>query len=499
MTYKIMFQGTASSVGKSIITAAFCRLFKQDGYKVAPFKSQNMALNAFVTSNGSEIGRAQAVQAEAAMVEPMTEMNPILLKPTSDVGSQVILNGVLYKNMTASEYHSYKTELKDAVNKAYNKLDSSFDIVVIEGAGSPAEINLRENDIVNMGLAELIDTPVILIGDIDRGGVFASIYGTIMLMTEQEKERIKGFIINKFRGDVAILNPGIKMLEELVKKPCLGVIPYMKLNIDDEDSVTDRFTSSSNGDINIAVVQLPYISNFSDFTPFEIEEGANLQYITDSKQLEDADLIILPGSKNTIKDMMYVFNSGIDKAIYKKHREGTPIIGICGGYQMLGKLIEDPDHIESSIYRINGLCLLDIKTVIKENKYTRQVSGRLITDLNTFKMDKDLYVTGYEIHMGETEILDYGHAIFELDDGRLDGAIDNTGTVLGTYLHGIFENDEFRGCIINSLRDKKGLTEENSQLSYKEMKDKEYNKLAQLVRDNAEIHEIKRIMGLVNE
>ncbi|MGF7057481.1 cobyric acid synthase [Brassicibacter mesophilus] len=499
MAKKIMLQGTASSVGKSLLTAALCRIFKQDGYNVAPFKSQNMALNSFVTSEGKEIGRAQAVQAEAAMVEPMVEMNPILLKPTSDVGSQVILNGVVYKNMTAAEYHNNKSGLKDEIAKAYNKLDSFFDVVVIEGAGSPAEINLRENDLVNMGLAELIDSPVILVGDIDRGGVFASVYGTIMLMTEQERERIKGFMINKFRGDVEILKPGIKMLEELVKKPCLGVIPYMKLNIDDEDSVTDRFASKSTGDINIAVIRTPYISNFSDFTPLEIEEGVNVTYVTSREQLDNADLIIIPGSKNTIKDIEYVFNSGIDKSIYKKHREGVPIIGICGGYQMLGKQVEDPNHIESSIERINGLCLLDTKTIIKEKKQTKQVTGKLISELSSFNIKKDAFVTGYEIHMGKTEVFSDSHPVFELEDGRLDGAINRSGNVFGTYLHGIFENDDFRRSIIKTLKDKKGIVENSGLLSYKELKDNEYNKLAQVVRDNADIDKIKMIMGLINE
>lgn len=499
MANKIMLQGTASSVGKSLLTAALCRIFKQDGYNVAPFKSQNMALNSFVTSEGKEIGRAQAVQAEAAMVEPMVEMNPILLKPTSDVGCQVILNGVVYKNMTADVYHNNKAELRDEISKAFDKLDSSFDVVVIEGAGSPAEINLRENDLVNMGLAELIDSPVILVGDIDRGGVFASIYGTIMLMTEQERERIKGFIINKFRGDIELLKPGIKMLEELVNKPCLGVIPYMKLNIDDEDSVTDRFSSKFIGDINIAVIRTPYISNFSDFTPLEIEEGVNVIYVTNREQLDNADLIILPGSKNTIRDIEFVFNSGIDKAIYKKHREGVPIIGICGGYQMLGQQVEDPNHIESSIERINGLCLLDAKTVIKEKKQTKQVTGKLVTELNSFNVNKNTFVTGYEIHMGETELFSDSHHVFELEDGRLDGAINKSGNVFGTYLHGIFENDDLRRSIIKALKDKKGIAEDSEQLSYKELKDNEYNKLAQAVRDNADLDKIRMIMGLINE
>ncbi len=492
----IMFQGTGSSVGKSILTAAFCRIFKDEGYKTAPFKSQNMALNSFVTLDGKEMGRAQAVQAEAARIEPKVEMNPILLKPTSHVGSQIIVNGRVYKNMNAMDYYKKKTELKGIIVEAYDKLDLTFDIIVIEGAGSAAEINLKENDIVNMGLAEMVDSPVILVGDIDRGGVFASIYGTIMLLSEKERNRIKGFIVNKFRGDVKILEPGIKMLEDLVNKPCLGVVPYMDVQIDDEDSVTERFYNKKTGEIVIGVIKLPYISNFTDFAPLEIEEGVNVRYVSNKEQLEDVDLVIIPGSKNTIKDMGYIFNSGIDQAIYRKHREGIPIIGICGGYQMLGQEIVDPNKVESTLNRINGLSLLNIKTTMLGEKQTKQVNGKFITETDMFNGGYDDFISGYEIHMGETELLGNTSHIIELEDGRLDGAISKDEQVLGTYLHGIFENDGFRNNILKKLREKKGLDNKAPMINFREFKEREYDKLAKLVKENTDITTIKEIMGL---
>ncbi len=492
----IMFQGTGSSVGKSLITAGVCRVLKEEGYRVAPFKSQNMALNSFVTEDGKEMGRAQVVQAEAAKIKPTVEMNPILLKPTSDVGSQVILNGQVFKNMTAGEYHKEKINLKSLVKEAYDKLCNSFDTIVIEGAGSPAEINLRENDLVNMGLAELVDSPVILIGDIDRGGVFASIYGTIMLMEPEERDRIKGFVINKFRGDVDILMPGIRMLEEKINIPCLGVVPYIDINIDDEDSVTTRFNKKGLGEIIIGIIKLPYISNFSDFTPLEIEEGLNVRYISNKDDIKDVDMLIIPGSKNTIMDMKYIFDSGMDKEIYRKHREKVPIIGVCGGYQMLGKEIFDPSGIESSLQRINGLGLLNATTTIYDNKITTQTSGEFINDLALSGNRIKETVTGYEIHMGKTELFDDCIPAIRLENGNVDGAIAAEGMVFGTYLHGIFENDGLRHGIINNLKDKKGITNEYKQLNYSELKEREYDKLAQAVRKHMDMGKVKDIMGL---
>lgn len=485
MAKNIMIQGTGSSVGKSIITAALCRIFKQDGYSVSPFKSQNMALNSYVTENGEEMGRAQVVQAEAAGIEPLVTMNPILLKPTSDIGSQVILMGRVHKTLTAAEYRKEVPNIKGIVKKAYSELDDEFDIIAIEGAGSPAEINLRENDIVNMGLAEMVDSPVIIVGDIERGGVFASIYGTIMLMEPEERERIKGFIINKFRGDIEILNPGIKMLEEKINIPCLGVLPFTKLNIDDEDSVTTRFSNKKDNDINIGIIKLPFVSNFSDFTPLEMERRVSVRYITKKEDFDNIDFLIIPGSKNTIKDMEYIIKSDLDKLIYKKHKEGIPIMGICGGYQMLGEEISDPKHIESNMDRINGLGLLKTKTTINEKKDTLRVSGML----NGEK------ITGYEIHMGRTERCDCDPFI-ELEEGKLDGAINEKGTVYGTYLHGIFENDNFRRNLIDELIEKKGLEKDDEKTSFKDIKENEYNKLADMTRKYLDMEKIEKIMEL---
>ncbi|MTI46590.1 MAG: cobyric acid synthase [Firmicutes bacterium] len=491
-----MFQGTASSVGKSILAAAFCRIFKDEGYYTAPFKSQNMALNSFVTKDGKEMGRAQVVQAEAARIEPAVEMNPILLKPTSDVGSQVIVNGQVFKNMTAKDYFKSKPKFKNIILESYNRLDSNFDVIVLEGAGSPAEINLRENDIVNMGMAEMVNSPVILIGDIDKGGVFASIYGTIMLLEEKERERIKGFIINKFRGDVDILRPGIKMIEEKINKPCLGVIPYTDVQIDDEDSVTTRFDRDNSGEINIGVIKLPYMSNFTDFTPLEMEEDVRVKYISHPEELESFDLIIIPGSKNTIKDMEFIINSNIDKAIYRNHRDGVPIIGICGGYQMLGHEIIDPDCVESYSARINGLSLLDIKTTMLKDKKTIQTKGRFIAEVDFFNSGGEDFIHGYEIHMGETQILEDARYAIELDEGRMDGVVNKDGSVFGSYLHGIFDNDGFRKNIIKRIREKKGLEIKDSNLSYKDLKEREYDKLAKIVKENIDLNKIKEIMGL---
>ncbi|MTI68915.1 MAG: cobyric acid synthase [Firmicutes bacterium] len=488
----IMFQGTASSVGKSLLAAAVCRILKNEGYNVAPFKSQNMSLNSFVTKNGLEMGRAQVVQAEAAKIEPLVEMNPILLKPTSDVGSQVILNGKVYKNNTAKEYYKKKDDLKNLVKEAYEKLAKDYEVIVLEGAGSCAEINLRDKDLVNMGMAKMVDSPVILVGDIDRGGVFASIYGSVMLLSEDERKRIKGFIINKFRGDVNLLKPGIKMLEEKINIPCLGVIPYSDINIDDEDSVTDRFKTNGNSYVTIGVIKLPYISNFTDFTPLVIEKDVTIKYITNKDEVSDVDLIIIPGSKNTIKDMKFIKDSGIDKEIYKKHKEGTKIIGICGGYQMLGKKIYDPRNIESSLDKIAGLSLLDTTTTIMDVKETKQVSGRFLLSNNKLN---EMSVKGYEIHMGETKIGSESKPLIQLDNGNIDGAINMDGDVFGTYLHGIFENDDFRQSIIKNLKTKKGLSNE-SNLSYKELKEKEYENLAKIVKDNLDIKKLKLIMGI---
>ena len=362
MALNLMLQGTMSNAGKSLLAAALCRIFKQDGYRVAPFKSQNMALNSFITAAGGEMGRAQVVQAEAAGLAPDVRMNPILLKPTTDVGSQVIVNGQVVGNMRAMEYYRRKREFLPAVLDAYAGLDREYDVLVIEGAGSPAEINLKQDDFVNMGLAKLVDAPVLLIGDIDRGGVFAQLYGTIALLESDERARVKGTIINKFRGDRAILEPGLRQLEALCGVPVAGVVPYTRVDIDEEDSLTERFSRTVGRKLlDLAVIRLPRISNFTDFSPFERYANVSLRYISSVGELGTPDMILLPGTKSTIADLSWLRQSGLEAAICKEAARGTPVFGVCGGYQMLGRSVSDPDGVEAAgLTQIRGLGLLDM-------------------------------------------------------------------------------------------------------------------------------------------
>lgn len=499
-----MLQGTASSVGKSLLTAALCRIFHQEGYRVAPFKSQNMALNSFITEEGLEMGRAQVFQAEAAGIKPSAKMNPILLKPTGDSYAQVIVKGKVYKNMTAVEYHEFKPQLREMIKEVYDGLINSNDIVVIEGAGSPAEINLRDKDIVNMGMAEIADSPVILIGDIDKGGVFASIYGTVMLLTEEERKRIKGVIINKFRGDKRILEPGLKMLEDLTGIPVIGVIPYGDLNIEDEDSVTQRFTRESNkeGKVIVEVIQLPHISNFTDFHVFETLPDVYLRYITSGDRVGNPDLLIIPGSKNTIADLKYLRESGLEKEILRAYEEGSNVFGICGGYQILGQKIKDPLGVESSITEIKGLGLLDVETIFEGEKVTTQVEGRVtFEDEGLMKHCKNTSIKGYEIHMGRTKLGKDVEALVTIDKklgetvAYKDGAVDKEGRVFGTYLHGIFDEVAFTQRMISNILTKKGLTPSATQpMTFEEFKNKEYDKLAKLVKENLDMNKIYEIM-----
>ena len=404
MAKVIMVQGTMSNAGKSLLVAGLCRIFKQDGYRVAPFKSQNMALNSFITTEGLEMGRAQVMQAEAAKISPMVCMNPILLKPTNHTGSQVIVNGEVLGNMSARDYFAYKKQLIPDIKKAFRKLEEYADIIVIEGAGSPAEINLKENDIVNMGLAEMVDAPVLLVGDIDRGGVFAQLLGTLMLLTDSERDRVKGLIINKFRGDKSILDSGIEMLYEKGNVPVTGVVPYMELLLEDEDSLTERFDKKGEGLIDIAVIRYPRISNFTDFNVFEQMSEVTVRYVTSISELQHPDLICLPGSKNTMGDLKWMRQNGLEAAI-KRLAEDIPVFGICGGYQMLGCEISDPENVEEG-GKIRGMELLPVTTVLKKDKKRCQVEG------NIEKLDGSLSVIsgcaflGYEIHMGQTSYID---------------------------------------------------------------------------------------------
>ncbi|WP_051569283.1 cobyric acid synthase [Alkaliphilus transvaalensis] len=501
----IMMQGTASSVGKSLLTAALCRVLYQDGYRVVPFKSQNMALNSYITDEGMEMGRAQVMQAEAANIKPHVLMNPILLKPSADTAAQVIIKGKVQGNMTAATYHQYKPQLKEMLREVYRELAEEYDVVVLEGAGSPAEINLMEKDIVNMGMAEIADAPVILVGDIDRGGVFASIYGTIMLL-DKYRERIKGVIINKFRGDKTILEPGLKMLEDLTGVPVLGVIPYGDFDIEDEDSVTERFNQKLKGNakIKIDIIKLPHISNFTDFHILETFPEVQIRYVKGRDQIKNPDMIIIPGSKNTIADLKFIRESGLEKEILTAHKEGSLVFGICGGYQILGKWIKDPQGVESSLQEIRGLGLLDIETIFEGEKVTTQVEGVIDKDRISFiDTQEDFYIKGYEIHMGRTKLGEntkpFVKIVNKLGEATdyFDGAISEDCRVMGTYLHGVFDQLHFTRRLMSYFIEIKGLEPlQEGQLTLEEYKNKEYDKLAKAFRENVDMEKIYQILGV---
>lgn len=541
----IMIQGTGSHVGKSILVCALCRILKQDGYRVAPFKAQNMALNSFVTKDGKEMGRAQVAQAEAAGVEPMIEMNPILLKPTGDCGSQVIIMGKPEGNMTAREYYQRKTEFVSIIKEAYDRLRGQFDVIVIEGAGSPAEINLKDGDIVNMGMAAMASAPVLLVTDIDRGGAFAWIVGTLELLTATERNRVKGVVFNKFRGDKGILKPGLDMLESRIKKPVVGTIPYIyNLTIDDEDSVSleyqgdddmntvrNNFTEQSdlnqNGEhgpwgsqttgdkyltpdrrpltpfLDIVIIKLPRISNFTDFSIFTHEKDVRVRFVDKLKNIGQPDLLIIPGTKNTIGDLMFLGETDISREIIKLSKQGVMILGICGGYQMLGMQINDPHHVESSRDSIPGLGLLNTITTFARDKQTYQVKASLLDHEDLFHVNDEL--AGYEIHMGETTFSGYDavkpFARITERAGKtvniLDGSVSTDGKVIGTYIHGIFDNDEFRCKLIQHLRKKKGQTPSPGYpIEFKKIKEQKYDELADIVRRNVNLDMIYKIIHL---
>ncbi len=487
----LMVQGTMSSAGKSLIVAGLCRIFKQDGYRVAPFKSQNMALNSFVTEEGLEMGRAQVMQAEAAGVKPSVYMNPILLKPTSDSGSQVIVNGQVRGNMRAREYFEYKTQLVGDILSAVDKLQEQADIIVIEGAGSPAEINLKANDIVNMGMANMVDAPVLLVGDIDRGGVFAQLLGTIELLDENERARVKGLIVNKFRGDKTILDPGIEMLEERGRIPVAGVVPYMHLKLEDEDSLSEKFDRKVNAQVKLGVIRLPHIANFTDFDVFDQIDGVGVRYITAVDELEGMDMLIIPGSKNTIADMRWLKETGLESAIKKYNAADRPIMGICGGYQMLGGKICDPQGVECG-GEILGLGLLPLETVLTGEKRTSQVSGAFVAPTGIFSCLADMNYVGYEIHMGQTTPVD--NAVAEYTS---DGSGYCMGNVWGSYVHGIFDTGDIARKIVDVLAVRKGVDINlDNVIDYKKLKEQEYDKLADTMRSYMDMDLIYKIMGV---
>lgn len=481
----IMIQGTTSSAGKSLVAAGLCRIFRQDGFSVAPFKSQNMALNSFVTRDGLEMGRAQVMQAEAAGVEPSVLMNPILLKPTSDVGSQVIVNGEVVGTMRAAEYFAYKRTLRPVVQAAYQSLAAQYDIIVLEGAGSPAEINLKQEDIVNMGMAELSDSPVLIVGDIDRGGVFASLYGTVSLLEPHEKARVRGLVINKFRGDLTILRPGLSMLEDLTLKPVLGVIPYLTLDLDDEDSLSPRLTQTQRGVLDVAVLRLPRISNFTDFNALSRHPAVGLRYVSRMDELGAPDLILLPGTKNTMGDLLWLRQNGLEAAIQKHAAAGGCVLGICGGYQMLGMTLADPDLLEQG-GTLRGMELLPIDTVFAPQKVRTRVSGT-VTALGNATF------TGYEIHMGRSTRRDHTPAFATCMDETEDGA--TRGNVCGSYIHGILDGD-VGTALINQLLTRKGLSPTANVPDPATYKEAQYDALADALRQSLDLDRIYAIMGV---
>jgi len=494
----IMLQGTGSSVGKSMLCAALCRIFKEDGLRVAPFKSQNMALNSFATKEGLEMGRAQVVQAQAAGVEPSVEMNPILLKPTSDKKSQVVCLGKPIGNMGAVEYHHYKPNLRKLVKDTYDSLESKVDVVVIEGAGSPAEINLKEGDLVNMWMAGAADAPVLLVGDIDRGGVFASLYGTVMLLDEDERARIKGMIVNKFRGDVRILEPGLRMIEEKLGIPVIGVVPWCDADIEDEDSVSERLTATSGtGEITVAVVRLKHISNFTDFQALSLHPGVTLKYALKPADLEGADVVILPGTKNTIDDLIDLRNRNMLAPIVRHARAGRLLLGVCGGYQMLGQVLRDPHGVESAAPEVAGLGLLDMEVTFNPEKRTVQAEGTLKGGPEWLSPLAGRRIEGYEIHSG-TNTFGEG-ARFWMANGDNDGACNAAGNVLGTYLHGLFDDGTLADALVRRARRLKGLPEEpvsaeQAAVNMKAYREAQFDILAKTVRESLDMEKVYGIL-----
>ena len=494
MAKAIMVQGTMSNAGKSLLAAGLCRIFRQDGYRVAPFKSQNMALNSFITGEGLEMGRAQVMQAEAAGIEPSVDMNPILLKPTNDVGSQIIVGGEVWGQMSAREYFAVKKSLMPEVMKAFDRLAANNDIIVIEGAGSPAEINLKDDDIVNMGMAKAAGAPVLLAGDIDRGGVFAQLYGTVKLLPEDEQHMVKGLIINKFRGDESILTPGVRQIEDLLHIPAVGVIPYMRLDVDDEDSLSERLHNKAADLIDIAVVRVPRLSNFTDFNVLDGVEGVSLRYVESVRQLGNPDLIILPGTKNTMRDLLWMRQNGLEAAILHHAAAGGAVLGICGGYQMLGRTLSDPLGVEEG-GSIAGMGLLPTDTVFSEHKARTRVTGAFGQMEGVFAGLSGLELEGYEIHMGVTT----GAApIAQLTDAvsgerRADGG--QSGNVYGSYVHGVLDRPGVAGAIISALAARKGVDPAMlGKVSDAEHKQQQYDILAASMRAHMDMKKIYEIL-----
>ena len=498
MAKAIMVQGTMSNAGKSLLAAGLCRIFRQDGYRVAPFKSQNMALNSFITEEGLEMGRAQVMQAEAAGIAPSVKMNPILLKPTNDVGSQVIVNGEVLGTMSARDYFKFKKELVPKVMEAYEELAAENDIIVIEGARSPAEINLKEDDIVNMGMAKRAKAPVLLVGDIDRGGVFAQLIGTVMLLEEDERKMVKGLIVNKFRGDKTILDPGIKMLEERSGVPVVGVAPYLDIQVEDEDSLTERFEGhQERGILDLAVIRLPRISNFTDFNPLESIPGVSLRYVRHVHELGSPDMILLPGTKNTMEDLLWMRQNGLEAAVLKEAAKGKIIFGICGGYQMLGETLSDPHHVEAG-GQIKGMGLLPMDTVFVEAKTRTRVQGHFLELPGILHSMSGIPLEGYEIHMGTSrpnqDAVQASKIVDQVTkEEKEDGLC--AGNVYGTYVHGVFDREEVTQGLVKALGDWKGIdVSQMTSVDFAAFKESQYDILAAELRRHLDMKKIYEIL-----
>jgi adenosylcobyric acid synthase len=498
----IMVQGTASSAGKSLLVTALCRIFYRRGFRTAPFKAQNMSNNSFVTCAGHEMGRAQVVQAYAAGLEPEMRMNPVLIKPSSDTGAQVVIEGKSAFLLNASEWHQSRPLLKDAITRCYHSLAKEYEIIVLEGAGSPAEINLKKNDVVNMGMAEIADSPVLIVGDIDKGGVFASLVGTMMLLDENEKRRVKGFIINKFRGDRELLKPGLEQLEQITGVPVLGVIPWIHHAIDEEDGVSDRFQITSaggRGEIDICIVKLPHISNYTDFIPLESLSGVKVRWCDNGGQIGTPDLLIIPGTKATISDLTTLKNSGIADDILNFANNGGYLLGVCGGFQMLGRTISDPDHAESALDSVNGLGLLDMTTTFSKDKCTVQTNASIdVSHTGLFSECKSCTMQGYEIHMGRSR---YGELskpwIRDAGSGEVIGITNECSLILGTYLHGLFDTAVVCTSVINKLRKSKGFDEiELSTVDRQKQLNDDIEKLADIVEANIDMEKLYEIVSV---
>lgn len=497
MSKSIMFLGTASSVGKSTIATAFCRYFKNKGKKVAPFKALNISLNSYVTEDGLEMGRAQVVQADACEIKPKAWMNPVLLKPSGNMKTQVVVNGKVKCNIDSYKYKELNQELKEVVKDTYEEMAKEFDLIILEGSGSCAEINLKESDIANMHMAKVSNSPVILVADIDRGGVFASVVGTIMLLDKEERNRVKGIIINKFRGNIESFKPAMKQLEEIINIPVLGAMPYFSLDIEDEDSVTERISNkaSSGKGIDIVVIRLPYMSNFTDFNSLSRLDNVSIRYVDKAQEIGNPHLIIIPGSKNTIDDIRFIKENGIYSKIVSLEETGTTILGICGGYQMMGNYIIDDLGVEGEKRVESGFAFLPTTTKFNKEKITKQSSGRIVS--NIIEEISNIEVSGYEIHNGETIVNNPNNIFIKLSNGEVAGAINDKGNAMGTYLHGIFDNGDFIKDFIKTLIIKNNIEEEYNEVStYKEYKLNELDKLSKILEENIDMVKVKEILKI---